>query len=47
MVKGINKNMYRSTILKTIAYINDAIIDKNLQTIKYYGILRRYNWSMS
>ena len=29
MVKGINKNMYdRSTILKTTAYINDEIIDK-------------------
>ena len=24
--------------------MNDAIIDK--QSIKYYGILRRYDWSM-
>ena len=27
------------------SYINDAIID-NLQSMKYYGILRRYNWFM-
>ena len=28
-------------------YINVAIIDKQfLQSIKYYGILRRCNWSM-
>ena len=26
--------------------MNDAIIDKHLQSIKYYGKLRRYNWSM-
>ena len=29
---------------KAISLINEAIKDK--QTIKYYGILRRYNWSM-
>ena len=47
-----NQNMYnRSTyvcisfiILKANSYTNDAIIDK--QSIKYYGKLRRYNWSM-
>ena len=29
----------------TTSYINDAIID-NLQSIKYYGTLLRYNWSI-
>ena len=28
-------------------YINDAFIKDNLQSIKYYATLRRYNWSMS
>ena len=29
--------------MKATSYINDAIIDKHLQSIKYYGTLRRYN----
>ena len=27
--------------------IKDAIIDKQSSIIKYYGTLRRYNWSMT
>ena len=27
-------------------YINDAIKHKNIKSIKYYGISRRYKWSM-
>ena len=26
--------------------INDDIIENNLQSIKYYGTLCRYNWTM-
>ena len=26
--------------------INDAIIENNLQSTKYYSILPRYNWSI-
>ena len=28
-------------------FIYDAIIENNFQSIKCYGILRKYNWSMS
>ena len=35
------------TYVKATSYINDAIRDKQfLQSIKYYGTLRRYNWCM-
>ena len=33
--------------MKASSYINDVIIENNLQSIIYYGILRIYNWSMS
>ena len=33
-------------ILKATSYINDAIIENNLQLMNYYGALRRYKWSM-
>ena len=36
-----------SIILKATSYKNNAIIDKLFQSIKYYGILRSYNWSMA
>ena len=43
-----NRSMYIfwSIILKATSYINDANIDNNLQSIKYYATLRRYSWSM-
>ena len=33
--------------VKATSYINDAIGDKQFfQSIKYYGTLSRFNWSM-
>ena len=49
----LNQNMYNRNISFKVLFwkpshicINDAIIENNLQPIKYYGILRRYVWSM-
>ena len=33
----------RSIILKATAYINEASIENNLQSIEYYGTIHRYN----
>ena len=38
--------IFQIIILKATLYINDTIIENNLQSTKYYGILRRYDWSM-
>ena len=48
---GMFKNIQNSSIslkyfLKATSYINDDIIENNLQSFRYYGTLRRYNWSM-
>ena len=38
--------MFESIILKATSHIIDDIIEKQSSTIKYYGIIRRYNWVM-
>ena len=35
-----------SIILKATSYIDTLLLTKNLQSIKYYGTLYGYNWSM-
>ena len=39
--------MIEILFLKPTHNINDDIIENNLQSIKYYGTLCRYNWSMT
>ena len=46
MYNRLQKLSYKAIILKATSYINDAFKTNNLQSIKHYDILRRYNCSM-